>query len=297
MPDDKWGKVNVFEIDDESVSKLKDHLLKASYKVANTKSITLNDEMFTIDVFYDFYTNPQSVSWAWFVNFFATKQNGLSEYTKTISNPKFVFFIKGNKSRFNYALTFGSSYLTVDTFSNIEFSLQIAERLKLLNIKTETLFNPSSTMPKSIHSYNNIDELDFEDISAFVKIKADISAPSPFTKCAPTVEFGHSIRVTINNSSINNVLEFLKQLEEVYARDIIQNEIPFIRKVASSNESRKLTEKMFSELSDADNRETVFFGIPQISTKGVNDLFFDDYDDSHLTISYGKDIKETSSTS
>ena len=97
--------------------------------------------------------------------------------------PKAVLLIKETveEAEVTYAITFGSSYFRIDKFCDRDFGFKFASRMEYTNVKTTTLTAPNLNRSKTVNTYINYSELDFNSGESFSKLKVNAKIGEEFT--------------------------------------------------------------------------------------------------------------------
>lgn len=169
-----------------------------------------------------------------------------------------------------FAISFGSSYFYIDRYADKDFPFDIAKRVKCIEIKTTTVVSPNVKRNKSINSFINYSDLEFDSGESFAKLKAkvEIEKVKGDISIGEIFEFGNSIKVDIkipNLVSISKLIELFKEilkLEAIYP-------IPLFNKVTDTQLINEL-EKKLKENSE-NNKERI--GISEVDIIGVNEIF------------------------
>ena len=91
-----------------------------------------------------------------------------------------------------YAVSFGHSFFTVDKYCDRDFGFEFARRLKYSEIKTTTLTTPSSQRNKTVNTYINYSELEFDSGESFAKLKAKVDLADGFSLYKPAIPSSNS---------------------------------------------------------------------------------------------------------
>lgn len=148
-----------------------------------------------------------------------------------------------------YAITFGSSYFKIEKYCDQDFGFNFASRIEYSNIKTTTLTAPNLNRNKIVNTYiiNNV--LDFNSGESFSKLKVNAKLDEDFTIFKSAIEIGNSIRFTIDNETIDGVLDLIMYVEEVLKKPVIHR-IPLFQIVKEDFLLDNLNQKINYILKD-----------------------------------------------
>lgn len=196
------SKINLYKIDERYHRAFFDYLTEKLNYIENRE---LEDEQGEKHLFSLFKLDEEvdkEISWNWILNEFEQPQ--LSVKTQ----PKAVLTIECDDDL--YAVTFGSAFFLVDKFCDKNFAFEFARRVKYVEIKTTTLLSPNMQRNKSISTYINYDDLEFDSGESFAKLKAKLNLNEYNSELiGETIEFGNSIKFDLKAPSLENMLKLL----------------------------------------------------------------------------------------
>lgn len=253
------AKLNLYKIDQ---NKKEDFLqnLQEELNFINTKEKqNTNQELYKFSLYNYFPAADKSLSWNWLLSEF--DEDGFSYKT----NPRAIVTI--TKSNNMYVITFGSAYFLVDKFCDRKFAFEFAKRSEYKDIKTTALNAPNSQRNKVINSYNRCSELIYDSGQSYSKIKANMKVDEGEERFNGTIEIGTSIRFSMKENSINNIVKIIDYVEQTLEKDIIHN-IPLFLEVGRER-IEELDCKLIKNLKNK-NAEVKF---SEFDIIGVNETF------------------------
>lgn len=260
------GQLNLYKIEPNKQDSFLRELEKKKYElIGEPQTIIKNihgvSNTFEVSFFLCIQTKDNIVEWDWIVHYFM-------EYKVTSrSNPKGVLLIKTDGNY--YACTYGFSYFAVDKYCDSDFAFNFARRMQYKEIKTTTLLSPTSKRNKMVNTYLDYDELEFDSGEAFAKLKAKLDLPEEFTLFEHNIEVGHSIKLYIQNDTIDSILcvlayvrDTLEKREEIY-------KIPVFYKV----KDKAVVEELNRRLETAINETSFEVNMSELDIIGVTEIF------------------------
>jgi len=206
------------------------------------------------------------------------------------STPKGVVVIE-SEDEITYAVTFGHAYFLVDKFCNREFGFEFARKLSYEEIKTTTLTTPNSHRNKTVNTYINYSELEFDSGESFAKLKAKVKMPEGFTLYKPSIEVGSSIRFSTNEESLDLLLDIIMHVEYILDNEEDKYHIPVFSKVKDVDRLGQLEANLLE--STRENPSQI--NISELDIIGVTEIF--NHNDGEFILSYHGQKKEVSSLS
>lgn len=272
------GSINLYRIDSAKVRLCLQDLIEGGLKVIKIKTIqkdncgTVHD--FRITLYLENpYQSDEGISWNWILNEF--QQETFNVYKA----PKAVLLIEEtvDNNDTTYAVTFGNSYFKIDKFCDRDFGFCFASRMEYKNVKTTTLTAPNLTRSKTVNTYINYNELDFNSGESFSKLKVSADLEENFTLFKPTLEIGNSIRFNIGNESVDGILDVVLYVERILQipDEKTKYKIPLFQPVKDDDMLQELNQKIEKVLVDVlINRQPVsLFVIPELEIIGANEIF------------------------
>lgn len=206
------------------------------------------------------------------------------------SMPKGVVVIE-SEDKTTYAVTFGHAYFLVDKFCNREFGFEFARKLAYEEIKTTTLTTPNSHRNKTVNTYINYSELEFDSGESFAKLKAKVKIPEGFTLYKPSIEVGSSIRFSTIEESLDLLLDIIIHVEYILDNEKDKYNIPVFSKVKDADRLGQLE----SNLLESTRENPSQINISELDIIGVTEIF--NHNDGEFILSYHGQKKEVSSLS
>lgn len=269
------AKLNIYKIEDKKIDEFTNKAADKLNFIATKEIVNDNGRIFGMSLYMIQPQNQKEISWNWLLNEF-DKQKILTD-----SNPRGIIEIKAEETL--YVATFGSAYFLVDKFCDRKFPFEFAKRSNYKNIRTTALISPSRQRNKTVNTYINCSELEYDSGESFSKIKAKINTEEDEKRFNGSIEIGNSIRFSMKVNNLKNIANIIDYVEETLQWDPIHN-IPLFNKIEGERID-KLDQKLISAIK---NKE-VEIDIAEMDIIGVNEVFY--HNDSTYTIEYGE-IKE-----
>ncbi|MEA4999859.1 MAG: DUF6119 family protein [Candidatus Limiplasma sp.] len=278
--------INIYKVD-STKHQLFIQKLNASMEYIDT----INKEMVQGDTRINYglslyLSRPQAsrdVGWHWVLAAFSQE-----DLQREVA-PKAVLLIEVNEEQ--YALTFGYSFFIVDQFCDKDFGFNFARKHKFTEIKTTALVTPSARRNKTVNTYINYNELEFDSGESFAKIKGKAQLEDGFTLFKQTLEIGNSIRITTENESLDTVIEVIQYIEKTIASPIEHYKIPVFSKVSDTDLLATLDAKLRSDVLE--NPATI--NIAELDIVGVTEIF--NNNDGEFVLKVGSSTKSVSQLS
>lgn len=269
------GQINLYKIDENR----QQIFLKAIAEKFNLKDTIKTTKMlkkvkiiFTMTLYVAPPSDEKDVTWDWL----------LAEFNQQIivsqPNPKAVLLIE--KKDGIYAVTFGCSYFIVDKYCDRNFSFKFARKINYKEIKTTALTSPNSQRNKTINTYVNYNNLEFDSGESFTKIKAKVSVAEDFTIHNEAIEIGNSIRFSLPHDSLGSIADLILYIEEVILNEKDKYKIPVFSKVRDDNFVEFLNSKLSAVIMD----NPCIINISEIDIIGATEIF--NHNDTTFEISY-----------
>lgn len=280
------GSINLYKIDNDKEQTL---LTSLASKMNLIKSVRDNKEINKIHVDFKFTlylsksTKLKNVKWNWLLNAF-------EQHNITVnSTPSAVLLIKINDNEV-YAATFGHSFFYVEKFADTDFGVSFARKIDFEEIKTTTLTTPNSHRNKTVSTYINYSELEFDSGESFAKLKARAVLPEGFSLFKPSLEIGTSIRFTINNDSLEDIEDILLYVKNIIETQDDKYHIPVFSRVKDKEKISKLENNLYASI-----KENPEIYISELEIVGATEIF--NRNDSEYKLKYGRKEKIVSSFS
>lgn len=222
------------------------------------------------------------VSWNWILDAFEQAK------IETNSAPKAVMIIEHNNIDL-YAVTFGHSFFLVDKFCDRNFGFDFARKLEYEEIKTTTLTTPGSYRNKTVNTYIDYSELEFDSGESFAKLKAKVKVEKGFSLHKPSIEIGSSIRFSVDNDSVDKILDLILYIEHKLKFEADRCKIPVFTKISDKSLLTKLNQNMESSIG----KNPAQINISELDIIGATEVF--NNNDSEFSLRFrGKEKKITS---
>lgn len=272
------ASINLYKIDPNKFQSCLHSLSSSSLQRKNTIFITKNDihidrEFGATLYLEEPHQSNENISWNWLLNEFAEQP------FYAFKSPKAVLLIEeiSENTENNYAVTFGSSYFKIDKFCDRDYGFNFASRMEYTNVKTTTLTSPNLTRNKTVNTYINYNDLDFNSGESFSKLKVNVKLDENFSLFKPAIEIGNSIRFNIENETVNGILDVILYVENILKmpEEYVKYKIPLFQLVkddALLNELNKKIEHVLLETLLC-KQNAPLFSIPELEIIGANEIF------------------------
>ena len=270
------GSINLYQIEEVKRRSFVQEIKKEYKKIGNTK--TISQQVDNIDIVFSltlYLARPQKIkdlSWNWLLTEFDTLES------KSRILPKAVLLVEKHDSI--YAITFGHSYFMVDKFCDRDFGFNFARKLKYKEVKTTTLISPHSRRNKTINSYLYYEELEFDSGESYAKLKAKADLPDDFITFKPTLEFGNSIKFSIENDSLDKIVCLIIYVEKTLRTQEDLHRIP----VFSIIKDIDLLNQLNIQLSSNIRQNPAQINVAELDIIGATEIF--NRNDYEFTIKY-----------
>jgi len=289
------ASINLYKIEP---SKVKLCLQKINgSRLSQRKNINLKKRVDKRDYNFDvalYLEEPQKsnddISWSWLLNEFQE-----STY-KVIKAPKAVLFIEETRDQVKetYAITFGNSYFKIDKFCDRDFGFNFASRMEYTNIKTTTLTAPNLKRNKTVNTYIDYNELDFNSGESFSKLKVNAKLKDDFKIFKSAIEIGNSIRFSITNETIDGVLDVILYVEKILRipEENVRYKIPLFQLVKNSELLIKLNQNISHVLTETllGKESKQLFSFPELEIIGATEIF--NHTDDEFQLKYQRGCME-----
>lgn len=149
--------------------------------------------------------------------------------------------------------------------------------MEYTNVKTTTLTAPNLTRSKTVNTYINYNELDFNSGESFSKLKVNANLSEGFTLFKPALEIGNSIRFNIENESIDGILDVILYIERILQipAENAKYKIPLFQVVRDDELLLRLNQNIEQVLVDSlvNGQNVSLFAIPELEIIGANEIF------------------------
>lgn len=272
------ASINLYKIDSNKVQLCLQDLatskLQRKNTIFKTKVVNGIDYEFGATLFLEKpHQGDEGISWNWVLNEFE------EQHFHTFKAPKAVLLIEENvgETEITYAVTFGSSYFRIDKFCDRDFGFKFASRMNYTNVKTTTLTAPNLTRSKTVNTYINYNELDFNSGESFSKLKVNAKIGENFSLFKPAIEIGNSIRFNIENESVDGILDVILYVEDILriSDENVIYRIPLFQPVKDDTLLFTLDEEIDHILTETllGKQNTPLFSIPELEIIGASEIF------------------------
>lgn len=277
------GSINLYKIESEK----KDEFIRMLSSKLNNKCTIETPFGQSEEISFTLYVvneeNRNNVSWNWVLREFQQPE------IRTLSLPKAVVLAEKEDDT-TYAVTFGSAFFLVDKYCDKDFGFNFARMLSFDEIKTTTLTTPNSHRNKTVSTYVNYNQLEFDSGESFAKLKAKVNTDECSNKFKPSIEVGTSIKIVTDIETLQNISDIINYIEEKIANGEEKCKIPVFVKIKDKEYIDRLNERMQLEISE--QPEIV---ISELEIVGANEIF--NHNDDEYIIKYkGKNKQVTSLT-
>lgn len=274
----KLGQINLYKIDenkkDEFINKLED---KFERKGRQEHNIVNDKNAYVVSTYVSKQEDRKMPDWKWILD------ECNYQIPDTLTALKAILVIEQGEDL--YAATYGMAYYIVDKYCDTTFAFDFARRIKFKQIKTTTLTSPNSQRNKTVNVYLNYNNFLYNSGEAYAKIKAKIDVEEDFEIHGELVEIGHSIKTRLPIDSIENILYFIKYVEEIRTHEEVQK-IPVFYKIKDND----LIKELDNRLSDRIEENIACINISELDIIGVTEVF--NHNDTTFILKYKDKSKE-----
>ena len=271
------GSINLYKIDGEKKATF---LQELAHKMESKETIFLvsqNEkgivENFGLTLYLATPREKRKIAWNWVLEEFHEQS------IEVPTAPKGIVVVEKDDDT-TYAVTFGHAYFWVDKFCDRDFGFVFARKLPYQEIKTTTLTTPNSRRNKTVNTYINYSELEFDSGESFAKLKAKVELDKDFKLYKPSIEIGSSIRFTTAEDSLMHILELIQHVELIIDREADRYHIPVFSKIKDVDKLQLLENNLMAAV--ADNPAQV--NISELDIIGVTEVF--NHNDGEFELSY-----------
>ena len=280
------GYINLYKLDTEKSQAFTQELLKKMNQ-ENTVERTIQvpgktPETFGLTLYIARPEDQKNIGWNWVLEEFESPE------IQVTPSPKAVILIEREDGS-EYAVTYGHSFFTVDKYCDRDFGFDFARRLKYKEIKTTTLTTPSSRRNKTVNTYINYSELDFDSGESFAKLKAKVDLPDGFPLYKPAIEIGSSIKFATLEESLEQILELI-----IHVEDTLQNceeicKIPVFSRIKDDAAIQYLNERLRTSILE----NPAQINISELDVIGATEVF--NSNDGEFELRYKRKTKQVTS--
>lgn len=283
------ASINLYKIDPNKVQlclqdlavsrlELKDTILKA--KIVDNIDYEFGATLYLEEP----HQGDEGISWNWLLNEFEEQP------VQAFKAPKAVLVIEETVGEIEetYAVTFGSSYFRIDKFCDRDFGFNFASRMEYTNVKTTTLTAPNLKRSKTVNTYINYNELDFNSGESFSKLKVNAKIEEDFTLFKPAIEIGNSIRFNTDNETIDGIIDIILYVEDILRipENDIKYRIPLFQLVKDDDLLTTLNNNISNVIGDnlLGEEAISLFSIPELEIIGASEVF--NHTDDEFALKY-----------
>lgn len=255
------AKFNLYKINPEQKSSLVTKLESVGLVKTGSKIV----DGFTLDFYFS--NSPDEVA-IWWTDVYR-------DYLGNIESPKnriyFATLLIYNDSVV-YAVSLGKSHFYLKNFSDLDFGLNLAERIiDEANLKIKNSKFYKSRKNKIITTYQEGSEIDFDSGESMHYIKARTIDEAAWGKSA---SFGHSAQFSLEIQP-DDLTEFIKKIEETLKEEA-KIKLPKVVAVQDEETIKRLDNLLAEAIMPADNA-TSGVAVDDFSLSGVDFIFSDQY--------------------
>lgn len=278
------AKVNIYKISNAKHGAFERNLEanledEASKTINQAENDKLEHEM--IFTLYKHVPNQEKdIPWKWILEAFE------EDVLQVTPQPKVVVKITYGEDM--YALTFGHSHFLVDKYCDYDFAFSFARKMEYEGIKTTALTSPNSQRNKTINTYIDYKELEFDSGASFTKLKAKVIQSNEVKHLYnQLIEVGSSLKFDLKQADLNSICEVLLHIIEILG-GTDKCKIPVFTRVTSS----ELLNNLNRDLQEAIRRGETIVNISEVDIIGATEVF--NNNDAVFKLWYGSKRKEIS---
>ena len=277
------SSINLYKIDDSKIDSFRTALKEKLSP--QDEHITYTDKEEGIKFEFALYTKCESfkkaIKWNWLLNTF-----GMASITLDTS-PQAILLAQ-NENGSLYAITYGHSFFLVDKYCDRDFGFSVARKMDFDEIKTTTLTTPNSKRNKTVNTYINYNELEFDSGESFAKIKVKASFSDDFSMFKPSIEIGTSIRLVTEEDSLACIANIIRYFENIIATEKDKYKIPVFSKVKDIQRIELLEQHLRERV-----QEEPTLCLSELDIVGVTEIF--NHNDSEYILKYQGKTKKIES--
>lgn len=275
------GSINLYKLENDKKDEFI-RVLDSKLKMKNTIECNFgNSEKLSLTLYIFERQSETDLPWNWMLREFGQPE------IRTASAPKAVILAE-KEDNTSYAITFGSTFFLVDKYCDKNFGFNFARKLSFDEIKTTTLTTPSSQRNKTVSTYINYNQLEFDSGESFAKLKAKVDVVENFSLFKPSIEVGTSIKMNTSNETLQNISDIINYVEKIIKDGKEKCKIPVFIKIKDRDYLSLLNEKMASSV-----REHPEIVISELDIIGADEVF--NHNDDEYVIRYKNKSKKTNS--
>ena len=270
------GNINLYKIEEDKnqlfIQEMVEKLQEIDTQVIEKQINGINNS-FCLTLYTSIPQNGRALKWGWILTAFR------SDNPSVTSPPKAVLMIKKNNTI--YAVTFGHAFYLVDKFCDRDFGFNFARKVRFREIKTTMLTSPHSKRNKTVNTYINYNELEFDSGESFAKIKVKADLPVEFKTFKPPLEIGCSIKFSVEQDSLDAVIDLIVYVENILSTANDLYKIPVFSKVVDSELLHYLDDQLRVDIQNNPAK----INISELDVIGVTEVF--NRNDGEFKIRYG----------
>lgn len=258
------GSINLYKIDNAKLPDFLRELGKYEERDARQQKVIIGDNSKTYE-FQLYISEPQgkrTVPWNWVMAAFD------EDDIEVVKSPSALLRIKAPSGN-TYAVTFSHSFFLADKYADREFAFNFARRLEFDVIRATALTSPNSQRNRTVNSYIDYKDVEFDSGESFSKIKFNEKQPDGFLLYAPTLEIGNSIKFNVKDESLDMVAKLIEYVEDTIRTKQERNKIPVFSKIRDKDKIDRLNTKLRKAVAIC-SAEIV---IPEFDIIGANEVF------------------------
>ncbi|HJK33086.1 MAG TPA: TIGR04141 family sporadically distributed protein [Methanocorpusculum sp.] len=275
--------ISLYKIDNSKIEKFKNyvHSHESGYvrkgDVQSVPYISDEDEnateiQYEVSLYYKPAQDERNLPWNWALRLFDEPDE------KVKGSPSGFLLFQENQSTEMYVVTFGYAYFKVDQYCDKNWAFDFAKRSRFQNFKITALNSPASKLNKKINTYRDVyEDLDFESGDALTKLKGNISLESGFTLFKPTIEFGNSIKFSVDTLTLIHICRIIKYVESTIKNSEITQKIPYYNLIRDEEKKKNHLQKLRDLIStSSENLRELPIDFSEFQICGTNIIFNND---------------------
>lgn len=232
--------INIYKIDDDKIESFFGDITDKFSEIGDIDfTITQNEETydFSMLLFYDDEDNDEEnqIKWKWIIDCFNSEEDATTK-----KSPRGIVSIEVNGNV--YAVSFSYAYFFIDKYCDREFPFDFGRRIDFNNIKTTALTNPNLQRNKTVSTFIDYNNINFESGEALTKLKANINLPETFDLFKSSIEIGNSIKFSTENPTLEKIGEIIIYVENIIENANIRNKIPTFNRIKDEELVNTLTQ-------------------------------------------------------
>ncbi len=238
--------VNIYKIESEKVEDFF-NAITDYYVEKGSKTIVVNQDGYEFEfdmcLYYDPQETAEDISWQWVLDSFNTDLNAVTK-----SNPRGIVSIELNENV--YAVSFSYAYFFVDRYCDRDFPFDYGRRLEYKNIKITALTNPNLKRNKTVNSFVDYININFDSGEALTKLNANQKLPEDFELFKTSIEIGNSIKFSVEDPTLDKIAQIILRIENTIDNLPELVKIPTFDKIKDTNTIYELTQNMLNNIDE-----------------------------------------------